>query len=343
MSCRGERVERSTDCPVAMRSLWGLRDMDDLTIVIVSWNCRDYLVGCLESIRMAAPHGTFKISVVDNCSDDGTIEVVRRDFPEVLLIANKENVGFAAANNQAIRASRSRYILLLNPDAAVMPGTVDGLVAFMDSHPDVSAAGPTLLNTDGTVQRTGVRFPTNWNILCETLFLDRIFAESKIFGRHKEVYMDSTKPREVDFVHGAALIARRKAVEKIGGLDEGFFMYFEETDWCWRMKTEGGKVFYTAGKGIAHHGGSETGHFDERRLVHYHASLIRFYRKHYSSLRLVMLRPLLVLRSVIRIMVWGAVYLVKPDRRGAANSCMRGYSRVLWMALGASHDALQEG
>jgi N-acetylglucosaminyl-diphospho-decaprenol L-rhamnosyltransferase len=317
--------------------------MDDLAVVIVSWNCREYLAGCLESLRTAGPRGPYKVYVVDNCSSDGTVELVRREFPEVRLIANRENVGFAAANNQAIRESRSRYILLLNPDTTVLPGAVDGLVAFMDSHPEVSAGGPTLLNTDGTTQRTGVRFPSNWNIFCESLFLDRIFPQSKIFGRHKELYADSSKPREVDFVHGAALMARRKAVEKIGGLDEGFFMYFEETDWCWRMKAEGGKVYYSAGEGIVHHGGSETGHFDERRLVHYHASLLGFYEKHYSRLRLIMLRPLLVLRSIIRIMVWAALYAVIPDRRKTAVSCIRGYSRVVWMALGASHNFLWEG
>ncbi len=307
--------------------------MDDLAIVIVSWNCRDYLIGCLESIRTAGPRGPSKVYVVDNSSSDGTVEVVRRDFPEVRLIANRENVGFAAANNQAIQESRSRYILLLNPDTTLLPGAVDGLVAFMDSHPEVSASGPALLNSDGTVQRTGVRFPANRNILCETLFLDRIFSQSKIFGRHKELYMDSSRPREVDFVHGAALMARRKAVERIGGLDEGFFMYFEETDWCWRMKAEGGKVYYSAVSGIVHHSGSEAGHFDERRLVHYHASLLRFYKKHYGTVRLTLLRPILVLRSMIRILVWGAFYAVNPDRREVAKSCIRGYLKVLRMAL----------
>jgi GT2 family glycosyltransferase len=310
--------------------------MDDLAIVIVSWNCRDYLVGCLESIRTAGPRGSFKVYVVDNSSSDGTVEVVRRDFPEVRLIANGENVGFAAANNQAIRESRSRYILLLNPDTTVLPGAVDGLVAFMDSHPEVSAAGPALLNTDGTAQRTGVRFPANWNILCETLFLDRVFPESKTFGRHKELYMDSSMPREVDFVHGAALMARRKAVERIGGLDDGFFMYFEETDWCWRIKADGGKVYYSAVDGIVHHGGSEVGHFDEQRLVHYHASLFRFYNKHYGTVRLMLLRPILVFRSMIRILVWGALYAVKPDRREVAKSCIRGYLIVLRMALSSA-------
>ena len=307
--------------------------MDDLAIVIVSWNCRDYLEGCLESIRKAGPGGSSQVYVVDNNSADGTVEAIGRNFPEVRLIANSENVGFAAANNQAIRGSQSRYILLLNPDTSVLPGVLDGLVEFMDSHPGASAAGPVLLNNDRTAQRTGVRFPTNWNTLVETLFLDRVFPRSRIFGRHKELYEDQERPREVDFVHGAALMARRQTVEGIGGLDEGFFMYFEETDWCWRMKAAGGKVYSSAVEGIVHHGGSETGHFDERRLVHYHASLLRFYRKHYGTVRLMLLRPILVLRSIIRILVWSAFYAAKPDRREIAKSCIRGYLKVLRMAL----------
>jgi hypothetical protein len=318
--------------------------MDDLTIVIVSWNCLDYLEGCLESIRSAGSVGPFRVTVVDNNSADGTVEAIARKFPEVRLIVNTGNVGFAAANNQAIRESRSSYILLLNPDTNVLPGVLDELVGFMDSHPGVSATGPVLFNSDRTVQRTGVRFPTNWNIFLETLFLDRVFPRSRIFGRHKELYEDQDRPREVDFVHGAALMVRRQTVEGIGDLDEGFFMYFEETDWCWRMKAAGGKVYSSAVQGIVHHGGGETGHFDERRLVHYHASLLRFYKKHYGPARLMLLRPILVLRSIIRILAWGAQYAIRPERREIAMSCIRGYRRVLWMALNSSASvAMPEG
>jgi hypothetical protein len=203
----------------------------------------------------------------------------------------------------------------------------------MDGHENVWAAGPAMVNADGTLQRTGVRFPGNWNILVEALFLDRLYPQSRLFGRHKELFEDPGKVRGVDYVQGACLMVRFKAIETVGGLDEQFFMYFEETDWCYRIKAAGGDVSYCPSATVVHFGGGEAGHYDEVRLLYYHKSLLRFYRKHYSMLRSIGVRTILALRSVLRTVVWSVVAAVKPARRRSALSSAKGYLKTIVMLL----------
>jgi GT2 family glycosyltransferase len=301
--------------------------MNDCTVIIVSWNCKAYLVDCLRSMAAMNSKVDYETVVVDNHSSDGTVEMLRDLFPKVHLIANDENLGFAAGNNRALDSARSRYVVLLNPDTIVHSGALDAIVHFMDEHPSVWAAGPSMLNRDGSPQRTGVRFPNNWNIFCDALFLDRLFPRSKLFGRHKELFVDATVPREVDYVQGACIIVRREAIEKVGLLDEKFFMYFEETDWCFRMRLAGGRVYVCPAAQVTHFGGGEVGHYDARRLDHYHRSLLRFYRKHYAWHASIVVRILLAKRSCVRILVWGMIAVGKPALRSSALSSLRGYIR----------------
>jgi GT2 family glycosyltransferase len=303
--------------------------MLDLAIVIVSWNCREYLSGCLRSIASSGTQSGYTVIVVDNDSDDGTVAYVREAFPSVRIFGNTRNVGFAAANNQGMRGTQSRYVLLLNPDTVLQQGSLDAMIRFMDEHADAWAAGPAILNPDGSRQHSGVRFPSNWNIAVEAFFLDRLFPRSRLFGRHKELYEDTGRVRDVDYLQGSCLMVRADAIGKVGDLDEQFFMYFEETDWCYRMKRAGGKVVYCPAAAIVHFGGGETGHFDEPRLVYYHRSLVLFYRKHYSTGKLVILRPLLVIRSLLRLGIWCAVAAVRPTLRRAAVSSVKGYTTTL--------------
>jgi GT2 family glycosyltransferase len=307
--------------------------MNDLTIIIVSWNCRGYLADCLRSIDDTGSAVSYSIVVVDNKSDDGTLKMLREDFPRVHLIANAENVGFAVANNQALKASRSRYVMLLNPDTIVHSAGLETLIRFMDDHPPVWAAGPAMLNRDGSPQRTGVRFPNNWNIFCEAFFLDRLFPRSRLFGRHKELYADASVSRPVDYVQGACLIVRSEAVEKVGGFDERYFMYFEETDWCYRMKRAGGHVYFSPDAEVTHFGGGDVGHYDEERLVHYHRGLLRFYYKHYSWFASAIVRVIVAARSLVRIGIWGGIAVIKPGARQSALSSIRGYMRTFTILI----------
>ncbi|MEK9136487.1 MAG: glycosyltransferase family 2 protein [Bacteroidota bacterium] len=308
--------------------------MVDLTIFIVSWNCKQYLADCLRSIEATGSRLSNHVIVIDNNSTDGTVEMVKRDFPRVTFVQNQSNIGFAAANNQAMKMAQARYVMLLNPDTIVHPDGLDALVRFMDQHPSVWAAGPAMLNRDGTPQRTGVRFPSNWNIFCEALFLDRLFPRSRLFGGHKELYADPATSRPVDYVQGACLCARHDAYIKVGGLDQKFFMYFEETDWCYRMKRAGGEVYLCPDARVTHFGGGDVGHYDEQRLVHYHRSLLRFYRKHYSVSSLQVLRVVGVMRSAIRVIMWGTIAVFRPALRTSAQSSQRGYLKTFGILMG---------
>ncbi len=305
--------------------------MNDVSVVIVAWNCREYILECLRSLQQSETHASLETIVIDNASADGTREAIGNEFPKVRLIGNQENVGFARANNQGFRLATGRYLLLLNPDTFVQRGAVGALVRFMDSHGDAGAAGPMMLNGDGTLQSVGVRFPSNWNIFVESLFLDRLFPRSRLFGRHKEAFENPEKERRVDYVQGACMIVRPEVVNKVGALDEQFFMYFEEVDWCRRMTLQGFNVYYVPQSKIIHFGNTELGHFDERRLVYYHRSLLFFYRKHYSRVQAMALRILLVVRSIIRICVWACVAL-RPSLRMKAASCMKGYAKTIVLA-----------
>jgi GT2 family glycosyltransferase len=311
--------------------------MNDLAIIIVSWNCKGYLADCLRSIYADGSEFSLAIIVVDNNSNDGTLEMLREDFPQVHLISNSENRGFAAACNLGMKFSRSRFVLLLNPDTVVRPGAFDSMIRFMDDHGDAWAIGPTILNGDGSRQHSGMRFPTNWNILVEALFLDRLFPQTRLFGGHKELYERPECSREVDYLQGSCLMVRSDAIECVGGLDERFFMYFEETDWCRRMKKAGGTIRYCPSATIVHFGGNQIGHFDERRLVHYHRSLLRFYQKHYSPGRTAAVRLILLLRSLIRIIIWSASGILKPGLRNTAASSVRGYLRTIGILLMPGH------
>jgi GT2 family glycosyltransferase len=302
--------------------------MIDLTIIVVTWNSMADISRCLASVRDAGTRNRVGIVVVDNNSSDGTPDSVAREFSHVRLVRNAGNTGFAAANNQAMRNADSRYVLLLNPDTEVLPGAIDGMIGFMDSHPAAWAAGPALLNGDRTPQRTGVRFPSNWNLFVESLFLDRLFPATRMFGRHRELYADPSVARQVDYLQGSCLMVRKEALNRIGFLDEGFFMYFEETDWCYRMKQAGGEVWYTPDAQVIHYGGGTFGHYDERRLVHFYTSLKRFYRKHHSPGGQIVVRIILGCRALLRWTMWSALARIRPGLRERARSSARGYRRV---------------
>jgi hypothetical protein len=307
--------------------------MPDLSIIIVTWNSEGHIVDCLRAIDISGTTRSHGVIIVDNNSRDETVASVKRFFPDVNVVTNRENVGFAAAANQAIRLVKSPYVCLLNPDTAVQAGALDSMAAFLDAHEDVWAVGPALLHTDLRPRTTGVRFPTNWNILMESFFLDRAFPRSRLFGRHKELFEDLAKPRAVDYLEGACLMVRCEAIERVGELDEGFFLYFEEADWCYRMRRAGGLVYFLPPAKVVHATGMDPGHFDELRLVHYHRSLLFFYRKHYSIISRLVVRVILSVRSCIRICVWCIGGMVRPSLRVSALSSVRGYLRVFGFLL----------
>ncbi|MGA9117674.1 MAG: glycosyltransferase family 2 protein [Bacteroidota bacterium] len=308
--------------------------MTDVSAIVVAWNSAPWIGPCLGSLMRGAGHRTLEVLVVDNASTDGSAAAARSACPAARVIVNAENRGFAAANNQALGIARGRYLLLLNPDAEILGDGLERLVEFMESRPGVWAAGPALWNTDGSPQRTGVRFPNWWNILSEALLLDRMFPRTRLFGGHRELYVPADRSRSVDYVQGSCLLVRREAMQSVGMLDERFFMYFEETDWCYRMRQKGGEVWVAASSRALHHGGGPGSLYDEAKLVHYHRSLLAFYAKHYGRIPLLLIRPLLILRSLLRVLLRLPAALTEGDGQGAARSAIRGHRRVIRMMLG---------
>jgi GT2 family glycosyltransferase len=224
----------------------------DLSIVIVSYNTQEMLRACLRALPAATDGLSIETFVVDNNSPDGSADMVAAEFPGVRLIANKDNPGFARANNQALRLSAGRHVLLLNPDTEAEPGSLTTLVRYLDDHPDAGAVGPKLLNTDGSLQHSGRLFPTAWS---EFVFhsglanLNRAkFERELIYGRD-----NFDVEWEVDSVTGACILARRAVMEQVGMLDEDFFMFYEEIEWCWRIRQAGWKIVYAPQARVVHH------------------------------------------------------------------------------------------
>ena len=300
-----------------------------VSIVIVSHNSAGFLQGCCRSIDDHSAGRDVDVIVVDNASTDGSVALLKKDFPRVKVIENKTNDGFAAANNKGIRASRGEYVLLLNPDTRFESDVVQGLLDVLAGHPRAAAAGPKILNADGSIQRTGVSFPTAWNLFAESLFLDSLLPYSKIFGRHRRKYDNPGEIAEVEYVQGSCLMLKRGPLEELGLLDEQYFMYFEETDLAYRLMKNGWKTLYAPVAEVTHFGGGGAAWYSETRLVQYHRSFLLFLRKNYSWPRRILIVAGLLWRSLVRVVVFLAAYPFAGRRRNEFLERAGSYVKVL--------------
>jgi GT2 family glycosyltransferase/lipopolysaccharide/colanic/teichoic acid biosynthesis glycosyltransferase len=252
----------------------------DLSIVVVGYNSRGDIGSCLAAIREHAGSLAVETVVVDNNSSDGTAAFVRERFPEVRVFENTANLGYPRAVNQGIRESDGRYVLVLNPDAVARAGSLGRLVEFMDEHADAGIAGAKLLNPDGTVQDSCRRFHTFWTLILRRTPLGRAFPRSRALSRYLMRDFDHNESREVEWLLGACMIARRSALEDVGLMDERFFMYFEDVDWCYRAWKSGWKVYYVADAVMEHRHARESARpgISRQLLVHV-VSLFHFYEK----------------------------------------------------------------
>jgi len=251
-------------------------------VVIVNWNTLRELEECLRSVRKAGSRGT-EVVVIDNASPDGSAEMVRRKFADVRLIENRENLGFAKAANHGISASHGRYVFLLNPDAEVHPGALAALVHFGDDNADVGIFGPKILNPDGSIQYSCRRFPTLAAGIFRNSFLGRLFANNPYTREYLMADWDHNEPRDVDWVSGAALVARRDLLDDVGPLDERFFMYCEDVDLAYRAKQKGWRVMYFPGATVVHARARSSDQDPNRMIAEFHKSMYRFFKKHYAA------------------------------------------------------------
>jgi N-acetylglucosaminyl-diphospho-decaprenol L-rhamnosyltransferase len=309
--------------------------MVDLSVVIVSWNVRDLLRQCLNTVVKPGPL-SLEVIVVDNASADGSVDMLRAEFPAVQLVANPDNVGFPAANNQGIAAAQGRYVLLLNSDAEVVGDGLATMVAFADAHPDVGVVGPQLLNPDGSVQSSRRRLPTLATAFFESTWLQP-YAPRRLLERYYVLDQPDGATLDVDWVKGAALMARREAIEQVGLLDEGFFMYSEELDWCHRFREAGWRVVYLPTAQIVHHEGKSSEQVLPARHVHFQTSKVRYFRKYHGRVVAGALRLFLLANYAWQLGVEGAKWLV-GHRRSLRARRVATYWQVLRSGLRPRED-----
>lgn len=288
----------------------------DISLVIVNRNTKELLLACLESVYRTLPPLSFEVWVVDNGSSDGSIEAVRSRFPAVLCVENKGNLGFARANNQAIRQASGRYVVLLNSDTVLTPSALEILAGYLDQHEDVAICGGQLLNGDGSLQNSIANFPTLATELLNKSLLRRLFPKRYPGKEHRFHH-----PVQVETIIGACMVVRREAIQRFGMLDESFFFYMEETDWCLTMKKNGLKVFFHPEARIYHLQGQTAKTRATAARIEFWTSRYLFFRKNYPPVMEMLLRAGLLAKLSVSLLMQcvGAPFSRKNRGRCAVN------------------------
>ena len=308
--------------------------MVDLTVIIVSWNVHDLLRRCLRTLTPALSLGgrQSEVIVVDNASTDGSPEMVAAEFPWVQLIRNAENRGFTAANNQGLAVSQGRALLLLNPDTEVVGEALATMVEYMETHPHVGALGPQLRYPDGSLQSSRRRFPTLATALVESTVVQEWWHDNRVMRRYFMADTPDDAVQPVDWVVGACLMVRREAFEQVGGLDEGYFMYSEEMDWCHRIKDAGWEVIYLPTATVIHHEGKSSEQVVPARHIYFQSSKVRYFRKVHGPVQGELVRAFLLATYLYQVVREGLKWLVGHKRPLRAER-MRAYCQVLRSGL----------
>jgi GT2 family glycosyltransferase len=298
-----------------------------VSVIIVSYNTREMTLECLRvleaDLSASQLDKSAEIWVVDNASSDGSAQAVRGTFPHVRLIDNPRNAGFGAANNLALKQAQGDFLLLLNSDAFPKPGAIGTLVEFLRNNPDVAVVGPKLLNKDGSLQKSCWKFPSPARAWLENLGVTALLPNHPVAGDYSRWEHD--QERDVDFVIGACMLVRRKAYEQVGGFDEDFFLYSEETDWQRRMKDHGFRIVFTPAAQVTHFGGA-SGEAEKAKVNrHFFESLDRYERKHHGLAGLISLRLAMSFGCLARTILWGMITVAMPKRRTVASARRRMY------------------
>ncbi len=317
-----------------------------LTVVIVNWNVRDALRACVQSLeRHPASRHPQRIIVVDNASTDDSVAMLRAEFPAVHLVTSARNLGYGGGNNLGLACAeqldaeagqpalaQARYFLILNPDTEVTPGALDALLDYADAHPDAGIIGPQLRYADGAPQSSRRRFPTLATALFESTWLQPL-APRRLLDRY---YMRDRRDDEtcdVDWVVGAAMLARREAYLQAGGFDEQtFFMYSEEIDWCRRIKQAGWRVVYHPQAVIVHHEARSSAQVSARRMIYFNTSKVRYFARHHGPLQAGVLRVALLSLFAEQLLLEGAKWLI-GHRRPLRAERLAAYRAVLRSGL----------
>ncbi len=306
-----------------------------LSIVIVSYNTRQLLADCLQSLYDDPDHDQWQIIVVDNASSDDSVTMVARQFPQATLVTLDSNIGFARANNRGARIATGRHLLFLNADTVAPAGVITALCDFLDQRADAAIVGPRLVYPDGRLQYSARTFPGPLNTFLEYSFVDRLLPNVRLFGRPRLTYMDHKQVQPVDYVAGACLMICREYFDNVGGWCEGYFFYAEDADLCAKVKRVGGKTYYYGRSRIIHIGGASADQVALPATLEAHRSVFLFVRRNggllaFWATRLITVVALLI-RSFFGALAWPVAALLGKGEWLTAQ--LHKYGRVLALCL----------
>ncbi|MBN2316597.1 MAG: glycosyltransferase family 2 protein [Sedimentisphaerales bacterium] len=299
----------------------------DVSIIIVAWNVRQLVYDCLKSVYDETKGIQFEVLYVDNASEDGSVEMVRKEFPDVRIIENQKNEGFIRANNQAIEISRGRYVLLLNSDTLVLDNAITKTVKFADEHPEAAVIGCKVFYPDRSLQRDCFMYPSLLNMLISATYLNKIFPKSTFFGRERMTWWDFNDVREVQTICGCYSLVRMEAIKQVGVMDEAYYVYGDDPDWCYRFNKAGWKNMFMPHAQIIHYGGQTTSHRPEKFKLQLFGSILIFMRLHRSRLEFVLACILVALTLFIRIPYWILKALINKRERNQALKTVKTYGK----------------
>jgi len=297
----------------------------DVSVIIVNWNTRQLVLNCIRSIVDSDFAGRAEIVVVDNASSDGSAEEIERQFPEAIVLRNARNEGFSKANNRGIAEARGKYLCVCNSDIVVARDTLQRLVDRMEGNPDIGMVGPRVLYPDGRFQVSCHDLPTLWGLFCEALCLDKLFPRSTLLNPIAEYRRAPAGVRDVDVLIGAFWFLRRSTVEKVGLLDEDFFFYAEDIDYCMRLRRLGIRLEYDPGALVFHHHGASSRQDACRYYIERHCADMRYWYKHYGRGYLIAAWALMVVNEIVRIVPYTIADVLKRTNAGTIRHirCLR--------------------
>lgn len=307
----------------------------DLSFIIASWNARDHLSACLDTLTAELSDRRAEIIVVDNNSTDGSPEMVGERFPHVRLIRNDENLGFAKANNIGIRQSTGKYIVLVNSDVKVLEDCIDRMMSYLDNDADVGMIGPKILGADGNVQRSCMGFPTLWNSFCRALALDAIFPKSKLLGGNMLTFFQHDALCDVDVINGCIWMVRRDALNEVGLLDENFFMYGEDIDWCKRFWDGGWRVLFCPEAEAVHYGGASSSNDPVRFYIEMVRAGLQYWEKHHGRFSRFAFLFITLFHHSTRIFGYALLACCNPGKKEHYTmKIKRSYACIQWLSSG---------
>jgi GT2 family glycosyltransferase len=306
-----------------------------VSVIIVIWNAKAYVLDCFETLFQYTKNLPLEIIAVDNASTDGTPDEVAVKFPTVKLIRNEKNLGFAKANNIGIHQGKGEYICLVNSDVKFIEDCFSPIIEYMDSHPEIGLLGPQSVDVAGKVIRSTMRFPTVWNSFTRYLGVDLLFPNSRLLGAQLNSDFDHLETKDVEVLNGWFWLVRRSALEKVGLLDEEFFMYGEDLDWCLRFLKAGYRVVFFTGAKAIHYGGVSAAGSPLFFSIEKERATLQLFQKHYGNLSRFAFWLISILGNMVRAIGYGIVWLFKPSaREHALPKYQRSIACLQWLLRG---------